>query len=129
MVKSMEVVNVRIKRFLRQLQTGTAVKQHAQADQQFQPGQRSADAKMDAAAETGVGGALPDGVEPRRVGLGQWVAVGGSEQAADLVAAFEIMAEQGDILVHIAGEHVQRRVVAQDFLDQRLGDAADSGFE
>ena len=48
------------------------------------------------------------------------VAVGGTQQQRNLIAAFEGMAENLNLFIGIAGEHMQRRIEAQDFLDRAI---------
>ena len=63
------------------------------------------------------GAGAAGGVEAGRVGEARRVAVGGGEEAAHGVAGAEAVAEDLDVLERVAGEEVERRVEAQDFLD------------
>ena len=81
---------------------------------------RRADAEMETRAKTGMDlvrvrweeavGRLPD----------LWVAIGRRQHERDLVAAMEVVAEEVEFVIGIAGEHVERRVEAEDFFDGSL---------
>lgn len=92
-----------------------------QRDLQLQPGKGRADAEMQAGPESEVRGTvLSVGDEVIRLRINGFVASGGGKEKPDLIATAEGMAEQRDILVGGAGEQMERRVVAQDFLDQEI---------
>ncbi len=100
-----------------QPQVGATLEQNGQSDGHFKPRERGTDAKMQAGPEAGMCFGRPVGVEAIRIGPDRGVAIGGGKEEGHLIAPFEIMPEQGDIFVGKAREHVERRIVAQDFLD------------
>ena len=88
---------------------------------QFQPGQGGADTEMQTRAEAGIGFDKAGGVKAgRRIPL-PGVAVGGGQEQRHLIAAVEGVAHDLNILIGPTGEHVQRRVEAQNFLDRGFG--------
>src|SRR6185437_15314985 len=121
-LQTVEVIDVVVTRFACKANAGQPFEQRRQRRLQLDPRQRRADAEMDASAEADV---LTVGAE-RIEGVGMRepfrVAVGGAEHQADRLALPEVLAGvQRHVLERIAGEHVQRRVVAQAFFHRRLG--------
>ncbi len=47
------------------------------------------------------------------------VAIGGGQQEADLLIGRKAVAHHVNLVIGVAGEHMQRRVEAEDFLDDR----------
>ncbi|OIQ81572.1 hypothetical protein GALL_366640 [mine drainage metagenome] len=75
---------------------------------------------MQPGAKAEVGFRHPTWGKPRGILEHRRVAVGGGQKAGNLSALGDHAAQHLDILVGVAGEHVQRRVETQHFLHRRL---------
>ena len=116
-LQAVEMVSVGIFRRMRQAQVRAALKQDRQGKAQFQPGQRCPDAEMQTRAKTRIGADGSVRLEliwfwPERA-----VSVGRGQKKGNLFAALKSVSEDRDRFIRIAGEHVQRGIKTQDFLD------------
>ena len=96
----------------------------------FQPGQGGAETEVKPTAKGGMGRTFAGRVETVRVWPDSGVAVGCTEKKLHLIALGKVMAKEADIFLCDAGEDMQRRVMAQDFLDDRgatVGSGVDLG--
>lgn len=84
---------------------------------------------MDTTAKAGVLFTLAQWVKYMRVFIDQRITIGRPKQAADLIAAFEGCPIKFHVFIDIAGEHMQRWVVADDFFDQCLRDVTVACFQ
>ena len=87
---------------------------------QLQPGERGTDAEMQARAKGDIGldGAGRDELI-RAFPLGG-IPVGSCQKQRHAVAALKCVAHHLDLLIGPAGEHVQRRIIAQNLFSGRL---------
>src|SRR5690606_34655090 len=119
-VEPVEVKKVGVAGRFREAEAGKAREEDRQRGREFQPGERSADAEVKPRTEGEVGFDRTARVEAGRPVPLRRVAVCRGEKAGDLVAAAEAVARYLDLLVGPAGEEMERRVEAQDFLDRPL---------
>ena len=115
------MVDIRIFRGFGQAQAWQALKQDRQGGLQFKPGKWCADAEMQTGAKTDMRFGRPRRVELVGVVPDLRIAVGGCQQHRHLIAALKPVAEDVDIGVGPAGEHVQGGIEPQDFLDGGVG--------
>lgn len=98
------------------VQTGKAFEEDAEGGLHFEPRQRGADAEMDAGAEADVGIRRAGGFEGAGARELVFVAVGRTEEKADLVALPQLEALVFEVLEGVATEHVERGIEAEHFL-------------
>lgn len=123
------MIDVGVFRRFREAKGGATLEQGAHGEDQLEPRQGCAHAEMDAASERDIGGADAVGREEVGLWIGRGIAVGPGKEKRHLIAAFEIVAVECDVLIDPAGEHMQRRVVAEDFFDRGFMDLAVARFE
>ena len=114
----MEMEAVAIARRFRESEAGQALKQDRKGNLHFKPRQGCADAEMDAGPEAHMRAGLAPRIETVGIWKALWIAIGGAEQEADLVALAQFHTGNLDVFQGVAGEKMERRVVAQQFFDE-----------
>src|SRR6516165_5169271 len=92
--------------------------QRIYGDLSLDTGELGPKAMMDAAAERERTTLPPRDIEAVGIGKGLRIAIGGAKQAKDRLALGEIHAADLDILERGAPDDLDRRIVAQEFLDR-----------
>ena len=96
---------------------GLGGEEDRQGELEFEPREGGADAEVQPAAEGRVSTDRAGGIEAVGIGPDRGVAVGGAEEELHAVALGEAVAVDLDLFERDAGEDVEGRIVAEDFLD------------
>lgn len=111
--ESVEVPGVPVASRAIQAEVRQPLEQDAESGLHFEAGQGGTDTEMDAGAEGHVGIRRTGGFESIRLRKFGFIAVGGTQEQADLFALFQRHAAIFDVLEGVALEHVERSIETQ----------------